>query len=166
MKYCPECKADLMITSVDGESRQVCSNEKCEFVFWNNPVPVVAVLVELNGEYVIARNAQWPEGMFSVIAGYLEAGETPEQAVIRELEEELGLSGSIQGYIGNYSFFDKNQIIIAYHVIASGNIEINHELAQVKRLSRAELAQYDFSPLEITANIVHDWCSFDAQTRA
>ncbi len=166
MKYCPECKADIIATSVDGESRQACSNDECEFVFWNNPVPVVAALVELNGEYVIARNAQWPEGVFSVIAGYLEAGETPEHAVVRELEEELGLSGSIQRYIGTYSFFDKNQIIIAYQVSASGTIEINHELAQVKLLSRSELAQYDFSPLEITANIVRDWCQIDMQISA
>ncbi|VAW96267.1 hypothetical protein MNBD_GAMMA22-1272 [hydrothermal vent metagenome] len=162
MKYCPECKADIEIKSIDGEPRKVCSNTNCEFVFWNNPVPVVAALVELNGEYVIARNASWPEGVFSVIAGYLEAGETPEQAVIRELEEELGLSGNIQRYIGSYSFFEKNQLIIAYEVQAAGHIEINYELAQVKLLSDIELANYDFSPLEITAKIVSDWSNFNS----
>ena len=157
MKYCPECKSDLSNKYRDGEERLVCINEECNYVVWNNPVPVVAAVVELDGSYIIARNAEWPEGIFSVIAGYLEKDETPEQAVIRECEEELGLSGVVVRYIGNYSFFEKNQLIIAYEVKASGVIEINHELAEVILLSKIELQEYDFSPLEISESVVADW---------
>jgi NADH pyrophosphatase NudC (nudix superfamily) len=47
-----------------------------------NPVPVVAALIEYQGKIVLARNAQWPEGMFSLVTGYLEKHETPEDAVV------------------------------------------------------------------------------------
>jgi len=157
MKYCQTCGTELITRYFDGEERQVCSDENCNFVLWDNPVPVVAALVELDGCYIIARNTLWPDGVFSVIAGYLEKAETPEQAVLRECEEELGLSGAISRYIGNYSFFEKNQLIIAYEVKASGNIELNHELAEVKLLSKIELQEYDFSPLDVTEKIVVDW---------
>ncbi len=161
MKYCSDCGTELITQIIDGESRAACSNDTCSYVLWDNPVPVVAALVELDGSYVIARNTLWPEGVFSIIAGYLEKNETPEQAVIRELEEELGLSGTITRYIGSYSFFEKNQLILAYEVSASGNIEINHELAEIKLLSKIELNEYDFAPLEITEQVVADWSTFD-----
>ncbi|MFV2061621.1 MAG: NUDIX domain-containing protein [Gammaproteobacteria bacterium] len=157
MIYCPNCTSELISKIIDGEQRLACSDESCSYILWDNPVPVVAALVELDGNYIIARNAQWPEGMFSVIAGYLEKGETPEQAVMRECEEELGLSGVVVGYIGNYSFFEKNQLIIAYEIKASGNINLNHELAEVKLLSRTELQEYDFATLEISEKIISDW---------
>ncbi len=163
MKYCPDCSSEFIVKLIDGEMRQVCSNDNCNYVFWDNPVPVVAALVELDGIYIIARNSEWPEGLFSVIAGYLEKGETPEQAVLRECEEELGLTATVADYIGNYSFFEKNQLILAYHVSASGNIEINDELAEVKLLSRLELQEYNFSPLEIAEKIVSDWCKNNKQ---
>jgi len=162
MKYCPNCRSELITKEIDGESRQACSNNNCKFVFWNNPVPVVAAVVELDGNYIIARNTEWPTGYFSVIAGYLEKGETPEQAVIRELQEELGLTGIVIRYIGNYSFLKKNQLIIAYEIQATGTIEINHELAEVKVLSKKQLEQYDFTPLEITANVVADWSNLES----
>ncbi|MGW8247984.1 MAG: NUDIX domain-containing protein [Acidiferrobacterales bacterium] len=157
VKYCPQCGSNLVDRDVDGEPRQVCSDENCTFVFWNNPVPVVAALVELDGDYIIARNRSWPRGIFSVITGYLEQGELPEDAVIREVSEELGLQGTITRFIGNYMFKEKNQLIVCYEVSASGTIETNQELAELKRLSRKELSNYDFRPLYITEQIIRDW---------
>ena len=88
---------------------------------------------------------------------YLEAGESPEQAVLREVNEELGLTGEIVQLIGNYAFTKKNQIMLAYEVTASGVITKNHELADIKLLSRDELINYDFGPLLITKNLLEDW---------
>jgi len=158
MSFCTKCGSELLTKDVDNESRQVCTNNDCEFILWDNPVPVVAALVELDGDYVIARNVSWPEGIFSLIAGYLEKGETPEQAILRELEEELGLSGKVSRYIGNYSYFEKNQLILAYEVQAYGEISLNHELAEVKILSKSDLQDYNFAPLAITENVIRDWC--------
>ena len=68
---------------------------------WDNPVPVVAALIEYQGKIVLARNSQWPEGVLSLITGYLERNETPEEAVVREVKEELGLDGRVQELLGN-----------------------------------------------------------------
>lgn len=65
--------------TIDAVTRKACSGEECNFVHWDNPTPVVMALVQLDDHFIIARNVQWPEGMFSVIAGFLERGETPDQ---------------------------------------------------------------------------------------
>jgi NADH pyrophosphatase NudC (nudix superfamily) len=157
MKYCSECGSKLTLKLIDGYTRHACVNQECSYVFWNNPTPVIAALVRRSGKYIIARNTAWPKGLFSVITGYLEAKESPEDAVLREVSEELGLDGTIKRHIGNYSFYKKNQLILCYEVEAMGRIELNHELQEFKELSPKELIEYDFSSLTITERIKHDW---------
>ena len=142
---------------IDGINRLMCTDNHCRYVHWNNPVPVVAALVMYNSQYIIARNANWPPGLFSLITGYLEHGETPEQAAIREVSEELGLTAQVSRYIGHYSFFEKNQLLLCYEMQATGTIKINHELAEIKILSHDELHTYNFKPFYITENIIKDW---------
>lgn len=160
MKFCPECGSGLQQKVIDGFPRLACTQRDCHFVYWNNPVPVVAALVMYEGKYIIARHVQWPKDIYSVITGYLEAGESPEQAIVREVKEELGLDGHSVRHIGNYAFYKKNQLILAYEVQASGVITTNHELADLKRLSPTELAEYDFGPLLVTKRILQDWRKF------
>jgi NADH pyrophosphatase NudC (nudix superfamily) len=127
-------------------------------VHWDNPVPVVAALVSRGGRYIVARNRAWPDGIFSLVSGYLERGESPELAVKREVEEELGLKAeAAKLLIGNYAFPEKNQVILAYEVIASGSVRLNHELAEWRELSEKALCEYNFSPLHLTEQIIHDW---------
>lgn len=157
MKYCPQCGNTLEFKPVDGTKRLACQHETCGFVYWDNPVPVVAALVLFHDRYVIARHAGWPNGLFSVMTGYLERSETPEQAVVREVQEELGLLSQVTQHIGNYAFIKKNQLILAYEVVASGTLAVNHELVELRHLSPVELAVYDFGPLTITQTLVKDW---------
>jgi NADH pyrophosphatase NudC (nudix superfamily) len=164
MNYCQRCGGRLEPKAVEGINRIRCENAKCGFVHWDNPVPVVAALVQHLGNYVIARNAKWPKGIFSLVSGFLERGETPEQAVVREVAEELGLTSQVMRHIGNYSFVEKNQLILCYEVAASGTIKTNHELAELKQLSPTQLAEYDFGPLYITKKIVKDWVALNARS--
>lgn len=157
MKYCPECAAPLAPAVIDNVDRLVCESENCGFIQWNNPIPVVAALVECEGKYIIANNVKWPANIFSLITGYLEAGETPEQAVLREVAEELGLAGSIKHFLGHYSLFARNQLILCFEITATGVIKTNHELAELKLLTPEELAEYNFAPLNITQQIVRQW---------
>jgi NAD+ diphosphatase len=157
MNFCPECGSQLTTKEVDGSTRYVCTDSTCHFVHWNNPVPVVAALVKHDDKYIIARNVKWPKGVFSVISGYLEEGESPEAATLREVTEELGLAGRITHHIGNYMFREKNQLILCYEVEATGKLVTNHELAETKQLPGEELARYDFSPFYITEKIIRDW---------
>ena len=154
MKFCPKCATPLVDTIIDDVARKVCENEQCHFVYWNNPIPVVAALVEHEGEIILARNSRWPKSIFSSISGYLEANETPEQAVAREVYEELGLQAQHVQFLGHYYFKEKNQLLIGYFVRAMGEVNLNHELAEIKYVTAEQLREYDFRPLYITRQMV------------
>jgi ADP-ribose pyrophosphatase YjhB (NUDIX family) len=122
-------------------------------VFWNNPTPIVGAIVERDDEIVLVRNKGWPEGIFALVSGFLEAGETPDQCVLREVKEELGLEGVIESFIGYYSFFQMNQLILAFHVKANGDITIGNEIADIKILPPEKLKPWPFG----TGPAVKDW---------
>lgn len=153
MKYCPQCGKGLVSREIDGVTRQGCPSGECGYVFWDNPTPVVAAIVELDGSVVLVRNRLWPEKMFGLVTGFLERGETPENAVIREVREELGLDGTIAGFVGYYSFFEMNQLILAFHVNASGRVVLGEELAEVRYVSPGRLRPWPFG----TGYAVKDW---------
>ncbi len=153
MKYCPLCGKDLLSREIDGTVRPCCSSDECSYVFWDNPTPVVAAIVELDGSVVLVRNRLWPEGMFGLVTGFLERGETPDSAVIREVREELGLGGVIAGFVGHYSFFEMNQLILAFHVRATGSVALGEELSEVRYVSPDRLRPWPFG----TGHAVKDW---------
>ena len=153
MAFCPQCKAELQCRYIDGVERLTCSSS-CGYVYWENPTPVVAGLVQIQEGFVLARNARWPSGMFSLITGFLEKGESPEEAILRETHEELGVNTEELQFIGHYSLPELNQLIIAFAVRASGEPRPSREIAEVLLLSRTELESFDFGNLELTAKIV------------
>ena len=156
-RFCPRCASPLSTQSREAKPRLTCSDPACGFVYWDNPLPVVAALVEYQGQFVLARNAQWPRRIFSLITGFLEQQEHPSAAILREVKEELNLDSSVTRFIGHYPFAEQNQLILAYAVTASGEIKTNAEIAETKLLSLEQLRAYDFAPLYITTAIVNDW---------
>ena len=153
MKYCPLCATPLETRVMENVPRLACSAEACTYVHWDNPVPVVAALVQYRGGVLLARNAAWPEGRFSVITGFLEKGEDPAQAVLREVEEELGLQGRLKRFIGYYPFYPQNQLILAFDVEAEGEVALNHELVEYRVVAIDKLRPWDFG----TGLAVRDW---------
>ena len=133
-KFCPQCAEPLaLITRIEdsGEAQRLrCPS--CDFVHWNNPTPVLAAIVEYNGQILLARNAAWPGKMFALITGFMEAGETPQGGIAREVKEETNLDCSEVNLVGAYDFQRMNQIIIAYHVLAHGDVALSPELAEYK----------------------------------
>jgi ADP-ribose pyrophosphatase YjhB (NUDIX family) len=93
------------------------------------------------------------------VAGYLEARETPEQGVLREVKEEIGLDGEVVSLIGVYPFFQMNQVILAYHVRAHGTIEIGDEIARAKSIPLEALKPWPFG----TGQAVRDWLAARAE---
>ena len=136
-KFCPQCATPLEPRETGGRTRAACP--KCHFTHWNNPLPVLAALVEYEGRILLARNAAWTHGMFALITGFLEADETPEQGMARELKEETDLDADRMTLIGVYEFMRKNELIIAYHVEASGTIALNEELAEFRLVAPERL---------------------------
>ena len=153
MKFCPKCGRDLKSVEIDGRSRQGCSSSSCDYVFWDNPTPVVAALVEREGLVVLVRNKQWPPKMYGLVTGFLEKNETPESGVLREVKEELGLDGRIDDFIGCYSFFEMNQLILAFHVQVQGEMTLGQELAEIKIVPPERLRPWAFG----TGHAVNDW---------
>lgn len=97
-----------------GKERAACP--QCGFVHWNNPVPVVAAVVERNGCVILVHSIGRPPTWFGLVAGFLERGEHPADAVLREVEEELGLPAKLVAEIGVYAFDRLNQVLFVYHV--------------------------------------------------
>ncbi len=157
MKYCPQCASELQDRVIDGVSRIACPSSECGFVHWNNPIPVVAGIIQRDGKYIIARNTKWPSGMFSLITSFLERDETPEQAILREAQEELGVLGKNVEFIGHYALPELNQLIMAFAVEGHGDIRLSDEIAEIKVLSQNELSMYDFGRLDLTSKIVAQW---------
>jgi NAD+ diphosphatase len=152
-RYCPRCATPLGERDDGGRPRKACPAEGCGYVFYDNPLPVVAALVELDGKVILARGKGWPAGMFGLITGFLERDETPEQGVLRELREELSLEGRVVELIGLYPFPQRNELIVAFHVEARGEIVLDDEIEEIKRVDPARLRPWPFG----TGLAVADW---------
>jgi NAD+ diphosphatase len=77
--------------------------------------------------------------MFALITGFMEAGETPQEGITREVAEETSLEVEQLQLIGVYDFQRMNQIIIAYHALARGEVLLSPELAEYKLFAPADL---------------------------
>ena len=149
-RFCPRCAQPLAPGEHGGAKRLACA---CGYVHWDNPVPVVAAIVEHEGAVILARNRDWSEKMFGLITGFLEKGETPEVAVAREVNEELSLDALATHFVGLYPFERRNELIIAYHVPATGTVRLNEELADYRRIAPEKLRPWDFG----TGLALRDW---------
>jgi NAD+ diphosphatase len=153
MQFCPWCGNRLGTKKIEGRDYAACSSGSCGYVFWDNPLPVVAAIVEHEGSVILARGKGWPENIYGLVTGFLEKGEAPEDAVRREVKEELGLDSTLRRFVGMYPFFQKNQLLLVYHLTAEGDVVINDELAEVKHVSPEKLRPWPFG----TGPAVKDW---------
>ena len=153
--FCPRCGRSMTERSASPgrHARLVCADTTCGFVQRTNPTPAIGALVEHEGEIVLARNAGWPEGWFALITGYLEAKEDPKAAVIREVKEELNLDVISMTPIGNYIFDRKNEVMLCYHAITTGEVRLSRELAEYRRYKPHELKPWP----RATGLAVADW---------
>ena len=133
-RFCPRCATPLALLAEleDGGEKARLRCPACGFTHWNNPTPVLAAVIEYDGQILLARNAAWPGRMFALITGFMEAGETPEDGIAREILEETSLTAQSLSLIGVYDFQRMNQVIIAYHAVASGEVRLSPELAEFR----------------------------------
>ena len=101
----------------------------------------------------MAHNVTWPKTFYSIITGFLEAGEDPEECARRETMEELNLHALETSLVGVYPFAQQNQVIIAYHVKAAGEIKLNHELDDYKIVAPADIKPWPMG----TGLALTDW---------
>ena len=133
-KFCPECATPLEFIAQleDGGAKERLRCVACGYTHWNNPTPVLAAVIEYQGQVLLARNAAWPASTYALITGFMEAGETPKEGIAREIREETSLATSDLSLIGVYDFQRMNQVIIAYHAVCSGEVCLSPELVDHK----------------------------------
>ncbi|MCB1928612.1 MAG: NUDIX domain-containing protein [Rhodocyclaceae bacterium] len=157
-RFCPCCGSPLEAFPIAGSLRQTCADMRCGWVFWDNPVPIVAAIIQCedrDGAVLLARNAAWEPGKFALVTGFLERNEDPVHGVAREVREETALVAGEISLVGLYPFERKNELILAYHVRARGEIVLNEELAEYRLIAPEDLKPWDFG----TGLAVRDWLS-------
>ena len=149
--HCPRCALGLVQRAHSGRERLLCQG--CGFVHYDNPLPVVAGIVETAAGVVLVRSHGWPEKMFGLVTGFLERGETPEEAVVREVREEVGLDAKVVSLVGVYPFTERNEVILAYALSAEGDVQLGDEIVEYRVVPKAKLRPWPFG----TGHAVADW---------
>jgi NAD+ diphosphatase len=143
-RFCPNCATPLeWIASLeDGGAKERQRCPACSWTHWNNPTPVLAAVIECadrEGRLLLARNAAWSAKMFGLVTGFMEAGETPEEGITREVAEETSLQVDALKLIGVYDFQRMNQVIVAYHALARGEVTLSPELVEYRLVEPGEV---------------------------
>jgi ADP-ribose pyrophosphatase YjhB (NUDIX family) len=145
-KYCPICGRVLELGIVEGKERKVCPN--CHFIDYKNPLPVaIAIAVKGKKLLLIKRGIAPRKGTWGSPSGFIEVGETPEEASLRELKEETGVSGQIARLVGVGRIEDKEvygDMLVVRYLIKAGDEEITpgDEVEDVRFFDIAELPDY------------------------
>jgi NAD+ diphosphatase len=88
-RYCARCASPLQL--VASGHRAQCTNETCGRMHFPRTDAAIIVIVEHEGACLLGRQRGWPKGRFSTLAGFIEPGESLEDAVRREVAEEAGV---------------------------------------------------------------------------
>jgi 8-oxo-dGTP diphosphatase len=99
-KFCPYCGRRLTERMMEGSLRLYC--EHCQEAIYENPIPATCLVVidDQDRVLLVKRSVEPKLGSWCLPGGFMELGETPEQGALRELEEETGLSGTIERLLG------------------------------------------------------------------
>ena len=144
--YCPICGTTLQIGMIDGKERKYCP--QCDFVDYKNPLPVaLAIAIKGKDFLLIKRGIPPSKGVWASPSGFIEIGETAEQACLRELKEETGVSGEIVKLVGVVRMEDKEMygdMLIVEYLVKVVNEELNPgtEAEDARFFSVAELPDY------------------------
>ena len=109
--------------------------------------PAVICLVHDGGRgdaarVLLARQPVWPEGRFSVLAGFVEAGESLEACVLREIHEEVGVPVRDVAYLGSQAWPFPRSLMVGFQAVADADVPLRPaegEIAEAMWVTRAEL---------------------------
>ena len=136
--HCPRCGSPTDPVA-SGHARR-CPVDGSEHFPRVDPAMIVLV-TDPAGRALLARNAQWPERRVSILAGFVEAGESAEQAVAREVAEETGITVSAVTYLGSQPWPMPQSLMLGFRAAAANtDIQVDDdEIAEANWYSRDEL---------------------------
>lgn len=166
-EHCPRCGALTEITEAGWVRR--CPNDGSSHFPRTDPAVIVLVRDEQD-RALLGRRSIWPEGWFSTLAGFVEAGESAEHAVVREVAEEAGVvvDGYGLNYRGSQPWPFPASLMLGYHawtVPDSPAAEADgEEIAEVRWFSRAEMSELAGAgevkippSVSIARHLIEDW---------
>jgi NAD+ diphosphatase len=121
-QLCGRCGVPLRTSQT--ERAKECP--KCDLLYFPRLAPAIIVLVERGNELLLARSRHFMPGMYSVLAGFVEPGESLEEAVVREVREEVGISIKDIEYFGSQPWPFPHSLMIGFTATyAGGNISMD-----------------------------------------
>ena len=146
--FCPECGVRLGLQHIQGRERPICHD--CNFVFYFDPKVAVLAFIVQNDKVLLVQRAHNPgQGKWACPAGFVEYDEAPEEAVLRELEEETGYIGQVEGLLEVFPKKDDGlaDIVIVYQVrIIGGDLCPADDADDAQWFTRDNLPELVFYP--------------------
>ncbi|MEO7387631.1 MAG: NAD(+) diphosphatase [Gammaproteobacteria bacterium] len=138
-RHCGVCGAPTRAR--EGGFVMTCTRPDCDHKSFPRIDPAVIVLVHRGSRCLLGRQATWPEGRFSTIAGFVEPGESLEDAVLREVHEETNIRAGDCTYVGSQPWPFPAAMMLGFHAIGlSDEIRFNDgELVEARWLSRDDI---------------------------
>ncbi|MHB1394498.1 MAG: NAD(+) diphosphatase [Clostridia bacterium] len=152
-RFCGVC-GETTVKMAD-EHAKVCP--KCGHISYPRLSPAVIVAVTKGDKLLLARNKNFVSGLYSVLAGFVEAGETLEECVKREIREEAGIEVKNIKYFGSQSWPFPNSYMLAFTAEhENGEIQIDEdEIAEARWFSPEEIPNIP-GKLSISRKLI-DW---------
>ena len=146
-RYCGVCGSPT--ENQQGGHVRVCTGADCERPHFPRTDPAVIMLVTRSGKggeaCLLARQAAWPEGMYSTLAGFVEPGERLEEAVVREVLEESGVSVADVEYRNSQPWPFPASLMVGFRARAtSWRIKFDkEELEDARWFTRDEIGNFE-----------------------
>lgn len=143
--FCQRCGGATEDSLIDGRQRPVCV--VCKAVTYLDPKLAVAVVIERDGDILLGKRASWTRspGLWSFPAGFVERGEVVEEAAIREVSEEVGLTVAIGPVLDVFSTAGEPVVLLAFPAaITSGEPIAGDDLTEIGWFSPDQLPDLAF----------------------
>ncbi len=139
-RFCGSCGSKT--ASVKGGHVLVCSNPACRHEIFPRLDPAIIVLISDGDRTLLGRQASWPAGRYSTIAGFVEPGESLEDAVTREVSEETGIEVGEIEYHSSQPWPFPSSLMLGFTAHAlNDEIQLqDQELEDARWFTRAEIA--------------------------
>lgn len=156
-KFCGVCGGQMKMHSPISKRCEECGKE-----VWPQLATAVIVLVHRGDEVLLVHAKNFRGNFFGLVAGFVETGETLEQAVHREVMEETGLTITNLRYFGSQPWPYPCGLMVGFHAdYVSGEIKLQHsELAAGSWFVRDNLPEIP-EKLSIARRLIDDWLSWD-----